>query len=65
MHDLNLEEVSRFAAVAPETIDAMLRDFTDRGWIRHEDGCLVIVDGQGAVAVPARVIIGGELWSND
>jgi CRP/FNR family cyclic AMP-dependent transcriptional regulator len=54
MHDLTSEELSRFAGVAPETIDAMLRDFRDRGWIRFEDRCLVIVDGQGLAAVPAR-----------
>jgi CRP/FNR family cyclic AMP-dependent transcriptional regulator len=54
MHDLTSEELSRFAGVAPATVDAMLRDFRDRGWIRFEDGCLVIVDGQGLAAVPAR-----------
>ena len=53
-HDLTLEEISLFAGVAPETVDATLRDFRDRGWIRFEDSCLEIVDGQGLAALPAR-----------
>ena len=53
-HDLTLEEISLFAGVAPETVDATLRDFRDRGWIRFEDSCLEIVDGQGLASLPAR-----------
>jgi CRP/FNR family transcriptional regulator, cyclic AMP receptor protein len=53
-HDLTLEEISLFAGVAPETVDATLCDFRDRGWIRFEDSCLEIVDGQGLAALPAR-----------
>ena len=54
VHDLTLEELSLFAGVAPEWIGATLRDFRDRGWIRFEDSCLVIVDGHGLATVPAR-----------
>ena len=54
VHDLTLEELSLFAGVTPEWIDATLRDFRNRGWIRFEDNCLVIVDGQGLANVPAR-----------
>ena len=54
MHDLTLDEISLFAGVAPEAVDATLRDFRDRGWIRFEDNCLEIVDGQGLAALPAR-----------
>jgi CRP/FNR family transcriptional regulator, cyclic AMP receptor protein len=54
MHDLTLDEISLFAGVARETVDETLRDFRDRGWIRFEDKCLEIVDGQGLAALPAR-----------
>jgi CRP/FNR family cyclic AMP-dependent transcriptional regulator len=54
MHDLTLDEISLFAGVAPEAVDATLRDFRARGWIRFEDNCLEIVDGQGLAALPAR-----------
>ena len=54
MHDLTLEEIALFAGVAPETVDATLRDFRDRGWIRFEDSCFEIVDGHGLAALPAR-----------
>jgi CRP/FNR family transcriptional regulator, cyclic AMP receptor protein len=53
-HDLTLEEISLLAGVSPETVDATLRDFRDRGWIRLEDSCLEIVDGQGLATRPAR-----------
>ena len=53
-HDLTLEEISQFAGVVPETVDATLRDFRDRGWIRVEGSRLEIVDGQGLAALPAR-----------
>jgi CRP/FNR family transcriptional regulator, cyclic AMP receptor protein len=53
-HDLTLEEISLLAGVSPETVDATLRDFRDRGWIRLEDSCLEIVDGQGLATLPAR-----------
>jgi CRP/FNR family transcriptional regulator, cyclic AMP receptor protein len=54
VHDLSLEEISLFAGVSPETVDATLRDFRDRGLIRFEDGWLEIVQGQALAAVPAR-----------
>ena len=54
MHDLTLDEISLFAGVTPEAVDATLCDFRARGWIRFEDNCLEIVDGQGLAAVPAR-----------
>jgi CRP/FNR family transcriptional regulator, cyclic AMP receptor protein len=54
MHALTLDEISLFAGVAPEAVDATLRDFRARGWIRFEDNRLEIVDGQGLAALPAR-----------
>jgi CRP/FNR family cyclic AMP-dependent transcriptional regulator len=54
MHDLTLQEISQFAGVVPETVDAALRDFKDRGWIRFEDDCLEIVDARSIAALPAR-----------
>ncbi len=62
LHGLTLEELSQFSGVDPERMEAILCDFRDRGWIRFEDGCLVIADGQGLAAVPARNWnIGGAL----
>jgi CRP/FNR family transcriptional regulator, cyclic AMP receptor protein len=54
MLDLTLDEIALFAGVASEAVDATLRDFTDRGWIRFEDNCLEIVDGQGLAALLAQ-----------
>ena len=53
MHDLTLDEISLLAGVAPETVDATLHDFRARGWIRFEDNCLEIVDGQGLASLSA------------
>jgi CRP-like cAMP-binding protein len=53
VHDLTLEEISLFAGVDPETIAATLRDFADRGWIRFEDGCLLIMNSQGLAGLSA------------
>jgi CRP-like cAMP-binding protein len=50
-HDLSLDELSLFAGVPPETVAATLRDFGERGWIRFEGGCLLIVDCQGLAGV--------------
>jgi CRP/FNR family cyclic AMP-dependent transcriptional regulator len=46
VHDLTLDDFSLLVGVAPETTDAKLREFEDRGWIRLEDNSVVIVDGQ-------------------
>jgi CRP-like cAMP-binding protein len=54
VHDLTLDEISLFAGVAPEAVDATLRGFRDRGWIRFEGNCLEIMDWQGLAALPAR-----------
>jgi CRP/FNR family transcriptional regulator, cyclic AMP receptor protein len=54
-HDLTLEEASLFAGVHPDTISETLRDFTSRGWIRIEDGFLVIVHGQALTSLCAEV----------
>ena len=53
-HDLTLDEISLFAGVSPESVDATLRDFSDRGWIRLADNSLEIVDGHGLAALPAH-----------
>ena len=57
-HDLTSDEISQFAGVAPETADATLRDFRDRGWIRLDDKRLDIVDAQELAAVPVRQVGG-------
>ncbi len=54
VHDLTLEEIALFAGVAPEMIAATLGNFRDRGWIRFEDSCLVIVDGHALAGLTAR-----------
>jgi CRP/FNR family transcriptional regulator, cyclic AMP receptor protein len=54
MHDLTVDEISQFAGVAPEAVDATLCDFRDRGWIRFEGNCLEIIDRQRLAALPAR-----------
>jgi CRP/FNR family cyclic AMP-dependent transcriptional regulator len=54
MHDLTLDEIALFAGLTPEAVDATLRNFTDRGWIRFEDNRLEIVDGQGLASLLAR-----------
>ncbi len=54
VHDMTSEEMSRYAGVAPELIDAGLCVLRDRGLIRCEDSCLVIVDGQGLASFAAK-----------
>ena len=58
-HDLTLEEISRFAGVAPKIVEATLRDFSDRGWIRLKGDTIEIVDGQRLAALPPREPQGG------
>ena len=53
VHDLTLGELALFAGVTPELLEATLRDFGQRGWIRFEGECLVVVNGQGLAGVPA------------
>jgi len=53
-HDLTLDEISLFAGVSPEPVDATLRDFSDRGWIRLAQNSVEIVDGHGLAALPAQ-----------
>jgi hypothetical protein len=53
-HDLTLDEISLFAGVSPESVDATLRDFSDRGWIRLAQNSVEIVDGHGLAALPAQ-----------
>jgi CRP/FNR family cyclic AMP-dependent transcriptional regulator len=50
--DLTFEEISQFAGVASASLDATLREFENRGWIRFEKHCLEIVDAQGLAALP-------------
>jgi CRP-like cAMP-binding protein len=46
VHDLTLDDFALLVGVAPRTVDATLRDFADRGWIRLDNGSVVIVDGR-------------------
>jgi CRP/FNR family cyclic AMP-dependent transcriptional regulator len=50
-HDLTSAEIALFAGVAEEVVDAKLREFCDRGWIRFESGSLEIVDGWSLAAL--------------
>lgn len=43
-HHLPLCEFSQLAGADRDTVDAVLRDFTDRGWIRVENECVIITD---------------------
>jgi CRP/FNR family cyclic AMP-dependent transcriptional regulator len=54
VHDMTVEVMSRYAGVAPQRIDAALCVLRDRGLIRFEDSCVVIVDGQGLAAVAGK-----------
>jgi CRP/FNR family transcriptional regulator, cyclic AMP receptor protein len=54
IHGLTPTEIALFAGVAEEALDATLREFCDRGWIRFESGRLDIIDGRGLAALPAR-----------
>lgn len=58
VHDLTVKEISMFAGAPAETVARTLREFTDRGLIRFEDGALVIVDGQGLASLSAEVSCG-------
>ena len=53
-HDLTLEDISLFAGVPAETVGTTLCDFRERGWIRFEDCCLEILDGESLAALPVR-----------
>jgi CRP-like cAMP-binding protein len=45
-HDMTMEDFSRLVGVSPELIRHTLRDFEGRGWIRLDEGSVVIVDSQ-------------------
>jgi CRP/FNR family transcriptional regulator, cyclic AMP receptor protein len=45
-HGLTLEEIAQLVGAAPETVDKVLCDFTDRGWIRVHDKSVVITDSE-------------------
>jgi CRP/FNR family transcriptional regulator, cyclic AMP receptor protein len=53
-HDLTFEDISLFAGVPPETVGTTLCDFRERGWIRFEDCCLEILDGERLAALSVR-----------
>lgn len=56
VHDLTLRDFSRLVGlvgVAPRTVDATLRDFQSRGWIRLDGDSVAIVDGQALRSVSA------------
>ncbi|WP_165796313.1 Crp/Fnr family transcriptional regulator [Mycobacterium ahvazicum] len=59
VHNLTADDFSRLAGVDPETIDATLRRFEANGWIRLEDGSIVIVDGHALSQV--RQVSMGEV----
>jgi CRP/FNR family transcriptional regulator, cyclic AMP receptor protein len=50
-HDMTLEDFSRLVGASPQLIRSTLRDFENRGWIRLEDGSVVIVDFQAFSSV--------------
>lgn len=59
VHDLTADDLSDLAGVDPETICATLRGFEANGWIRLDDGSIVIVDGHALSQV--RQVSMGEV----
>ncbi|ORW33671.1 hypothetical protein AWB91_05715 [Mycobacterium paraense] len=46
VHDMALTDFALLVGVAPQVVDATLRDFAGLGWIRLEDDSIVIADAQ-------------------
>ncbi len=51
VHDMTAEDFSCLVGVSPELTRNALRDFADRGWIRFDDGSVVVVDSQALTSV--------------
>lgn len=45
-HDLTQEEVGQLIGVARETVNAVLDDFSQRGWIRLQGKSILITDSE-------------------
>jgi CRP-like cAMP-binding protein len=45
-HNLTREEIAQLAGASRETVDKVLADFADRGWIRLEGPSLLISDSE-------------------
>jgi CRP-like cAMP-binding protein len=45
-HGMTLEDFSRLVGVSPESIRNALRGFEDRGWIRIDEGSVLVIDSQ-------------------
>lgn len=45
-HDLTQEELGQLIGASRETVNKILVDFTQRGWIRHDDKTLLITDSE-------------------
>jgi CRP/FNR family transcriptional regulator, cyclic AMP receptor protein len=58
VHDLTLEDFSRLVGGSPVTIGKTLREFADRGWIRLDDKCVVVVNSHALASV--RSVADGE-----
>jgi CRP-like cAMP-binding protein len=43
-HGMTLEDFSRLVGVSPESIRIALRDLENRGWIRIDEGSMVVID---------------------
>jgi CRP/FNR family cyclic AMP-dependent transcriptional regulator len=54
IHNLTAQEIEQLVGVYAGSVDGVLRDFVDRGWIRLEDASLVILDAEALAALRYR-----------
>ena len=50
-HNLTAQEIAQLVGACAGTVDGVLRDFVDRGWIRLEGTSLVILDAEALAAL--------------
>lgn len=50
-HGMGLEDFAIMVGVAPEVVEATLRGFADRGWIRLQGGDVLVVDTEALKAI--------------
>jgi len=54
VHEMTPEDFSRLVGVSPELTRNTLHDFEDRGWIRFDDGSVVVVDSQALASARSK-----------
>jgi CRP-like cAMP-binding protein len=50
-HNLTAQEIAQLVGAGARTVDGVLRDFVDRGWIRLDGTSLVILDAEALAAL--------------